>query len=51
VIDAFLEGIGRGSGANRVMALAWRDAHFVRVERRPPIRTAVGKILHLHIGR
>lgn len=51
VIDAFLDGIGRGSGAERVMALAWRDARIVAIERRPPIRTAVGKILHLHVGR
>jgi hypothetical protein len=26
----------------------WRDAGLLRVERRPPLVTAAGKILHLH---
>jgi hypothetical protein len=47
VADAFLEALGRGSGAERVMELAWRDAGVLRVERRPPEPTASGKIHHL----
>ena len=50
VVTAFLDAIGVGSGAERVMGLAWRDAGTVRVERRPPVRTSAGKIQHLHAG-
>jgi hypothetical protein len=47
VADAFLEAIGRGSGVERVMGLAWRNAGILRVERRAPLSTGTGKILHL----
>jgi hypothetical protein len=50
VAGAFLDAISIGSGAERVMGLAWRAADTVRVERRPPLRTSAGKILHLHVG-
>jgi hypothetical protein len=30
------------------MALSWRQAGLLRVERRPPVVTGAGKILHLH---
>jgi hypothetical protein len=29
------------------MGLAWRQARLLRVERRPPVVTGAGKILHL----
>jgi hypothetical protein len=51
VTDAFLAAIGNGSGAERVMSLLWRTAHLPRVERRPPLVTATGKIQHLHLQR
>ncbi len=51
VIDVFLASVSGGSGAERVMAMAWRGADLLRVERRPPLQTAAGKILHLHLGR
>jgi hypothetical protein len=51
VADAFLTAIGRGSGAERVMALHWRQAGLVHVERRPPLVTLSGKILHIHLDR
>jgi hypothetical protein len=51
VTDAFLSAIGAGGGAERVMALHWREAGLLRVERRPPLATATGKILHLHQER
>jgi hypothetical protein len=48
VADAFLSAIGAGPGAAQVMGRFWRDASVLRVERRAPIATATGKILHLH---
>ena len=44
----FLDAIGNGSGAERIMGLLWRDSDMLVVERRPPLSTATGKILHLH---
>jgi hypothetical protein len=49
VAEAFLSRIGAGPGAARVMGLVWQDAQLLRVERRPPIMTSSGKILHLHV--
>lgn len=49
--EAFLDAVSRGSGVERVMGLAWREAALVRVERRPPERTPAGKILHLRTPR
>jgi hypothetical protein len=51
LLDAFLGSLGRGGGAEAVMALMWRDAGFLRVERRAPYATPTGKILHLHVRR
>ena len=51
VVDAFLEAIGPGSGVERVMALQWRESRSLIVERRPPLRNAVGKVQHLHRER
>ena len=50
VSGAFLDAIGAGSGAQKVMELAWRDAGVLRVERQAPRPTPLGKILHLHRG-
>jgi hypothetical protein len=50
IVDAFLTGIGSGTGANHVMSLVWRTDAVVRVERRPPAATVSGKILHLHVN-
>jgi hypothetical protein len=44
----FLEAIGAGAGAERVMSLDWRETGLVHVERRPPRTTRSGKIFHLH---
>ena len=46
---AFIEALGQGSGSERIMAMVWGDADVLRVERRPPIVTESGKILHLHL--
>jgi hypothetical protein len=51
VVEAFLAAVGHGSGVERVMGLAWREAALVEVERRPPERTPAGKILHLRTRR
>jgi hypothetical protein len=51
VVEAFLAAVGPGSGVERVMGLAWREAALVRVERQPPERTPAGKILHLRAPR
>jgi hypothetical protein len=48
VAEAFLAAISGGSGVERVMGLAWRGAGVLRVERRAPVSTGTGKILHLH---
>ena len=47
---AFLDAIGAGGGPERVMGLAWHGAGLPGVERRPPLATGSGKILHLHAG-
>ena len=45
---AFLDAISAESEAAQVMGLLWRDAQLLRVERRSPLATASGKVLHLH---
>ena len=45
---AFLEAVGAGSGTEHLMGLVWREAGFLRVERRAPLTARSGKILHLH---
>ncbi|HXJ83695.1 MAG TPA: hypothetical protein VMS64_34030 [Candidatus Methylomirabilis sp.] len=47
VADTFLAAIGHGSSAERVMELQWRQTDWLRVERRFPVETSSGKILHL----
>ncbi|HEX2695172.1 MAG TPA: hypothetical protein VHP61_05420 [Acidobacteriota bacterium] len=47
VVDAFLSCLGRGEGAERVMSLQWREEGFLRIDRRAPLVTAGGKVLHL----
>jgi len=47
VADTFLAAIGGGSGAEHVMELQWRQTDWLRVERRVPLETSSGKILHL----
>ena len=46
--DAFLEAIAGLSSSGRVTALRWRADGLPRVERRPPLTTVTGKILHVH---
>jgi hypothetical protein len=51
VVAVFLDALGRDGGPGRVMALQWRGAGFVSVERRAPVITGSGKILHLVAAR
>jgi hypothetical protein len=48
IADAFLDAITAGSGAARVAGSLWREMGLPRVERRLPLTTAGGKILHVH---
>ena len=40
--------LGGADAAGRMMALRWRDANTLRVERREPLTTAAGKVQALH---
>jgi hypothetical protein len=50
VQEAFLDAIAP-IGPERMMSRVWRDAGLFRVERREPVPTGSGKILHLHTIR
>jgi hypothetical protein len=51
LLDVFLSAVGNGSGAKQVMALQWRAAELVTVERQLPVTMPSGKVLHLHQRR
>jgi len=46
VKEVFLEAIGRGSGAERVMSLQWREGDYLAIDRKSPGLTPSGKIIH-----
>jgi hypothetical protein len=48
---AFLEALAAGSGSATAAVQLWRDGGYVEVVRRPPLMTASGKVLHLHVAR
>jgi hypothetical protein len=50
VADAFLAAVSAGASGERVMGLVWQDAKLLCVERRVPLVTGSGKILHLIKG-
>jgi hypothetical protein len=50
VVETFLGAI-TPAGAGWQMSQIWRDADLLRVERREPLATRSGKILHLHVVR
>ena len=47
VVDLVLKALEQESRGGRVMALNWRKAGLLHVERRAPLTTATGKVLHL----
>jgi hypothetical protein len=49
--EAFLQAVAAGSGAERAMVEVWRTRELLRIERRPPLTTPGGKILHVHRER
>ncbi|MBC7789275.1 MAG: hypothetical protein H7Z74_04980 [Anaerolineae bacterium] len=51
VADAFFTAISARSVIKRMMEVALREANLFQVERRAPLSTNAGKILHLHSGR
>ena len=51
VLGAFLEALGAGSDAARVVALQWRQSGVLTIGRQAPVPTPVGKILALHSDR
>jgi hypothetical protein len=51
VENVFLDAIGSLSPVHRTMESLWRSAGFFTVERRAPLVTAAGKILHVHSQR
>lgn len=48
VADAFLAAVAVGNGGARVAGALWREMGLLGVERRPPLSTPGGKILHVH---
>ena len=40
----FLDAMGRGRGVEKIMSRVWNEAKLLRVERRPPLLTASGKM-------
>jgi len=50
VAQTFLQHLSHGSGVSRVMGLVWMKAGLVKVERRAPLSTSSGKILHLFLN-
>ena len=51
IAEAFLTAISSRSVTKRMMEFVWRDAGLFHVERRAPLSTNAGKILHLHVTR
>jgi hypothetical protein len=49
--ETFFQALDAASGPEHVMALQWRGANILSVERRAPERTPSGKIQHLHRER
>lgn len=47
VLDAFLNGLGGGTGGEKLMELQWRERRVVEIVRQAPEKTTSGKILHL----
>jgi hypothetical protein len=50
LVEQFYALIGPGSGVERLVALQWRQGDWLRVERRTPLSTPAGKVVHLLRG-
>lgn len=50
VTEAVLAALGAGEAHRRMAARMWRDASTLRVVRREPSATAVGKVLPVHVS-
>ncbi len=49
--EVFLRALGSDSETRRVMALQIKEAGLLRIERRPPVASSSGKILHVWSGQ
>jgi len=49
IVEAFLAELGKGTPSKRMMTNVWSQAKMLRVKRMPPIATARGKLLPMHI--
>ena len=49
IVEAFLDAASSRSYRFSVMAELWRETGFPKVERRRPMMTSAGKILHVHV--
>jgi hypothetical protein len=47
VLHTFLQAIGKGSGAEKVMSLQWKSSGMISVQRERPRTTKTGKIFHV----
>ncbi len=51
VVDAVLEGLGRGSVAADLARAIWKQAETLQVKRMEPVWTARGKLMPLHLAQ
>ena len=49
LVSCLLETLGKGAESREMMAIVWKEAQTLRVERREPYMTASAKVLPLHI--
>jgi hypothetical protein len=51
ILDQFLGALAAASPGHRIMERLLTQSRALRVERRPPLSTQAGKVLHLHLVR
>jgi hypothetical protein len=51
VLEVFLDALAAASPVHRLMERMLHESRSLRVERRPPLSTQAGKVLHLHLSR
>ena len=51
ILEVFLDALAAASPSHRLMECMLHQSGSLRVERRPPLSTRAGKVLHLHLSR
>ena len=51
ILKVFLDALAAASPSHRLMERMLHQSRSLRVERRPPLSTQAGKVLHLHLSR